>query len=518
MPTTKTPPTAHVGFNTPFQEQIDYLLNKLRVPTERWDDIQRSAHDRAFMVAGAAKADLLKDLHDAVLQRAADGKGLKEFQKDFKAIVAKHGWTGWTGEGSKEGVAWRTKVIYQTNMAQSYAAGRYRQMTDPEYLRLRPYWRYIHREGVRNPRPHHLAWHGLTLKADHPFWQSHYPPNGWGCGCRIAPIGKAEGERSAGAGLGDPPDGWDKINPATDAPTGIDKGFDYAAGAGVKRPLQELVDAKLLKLPPELADALKADLEQMAAMASAGNPAIAVSTPKFVEAKTAKAAAQWAMDNNLADFADYTGIKPEVANAWNQSLLEHLQEFPALRDSQKFIGTGQAQFARWREIEIQRDIARLQATNPHVPNHDWRPTSEKRVKAKKVGDQYAHAWSQPDVSGIAVNKKWGASPDVFEKSIARDVVQGHFQPHGATFKSVADHEMGHMLDYALSLKVDSEVIQAYKQAQLKGIKNEVSGYAGTNIQEFIAECWAEARNSPAPRPFAKKIADIARSRYFAKHP
>lgn len=502
--------SAHVGFGTPFQEQIDYLLQKLRVPTERWDDIQRSAHDRAFMVAGAAKADLLKDLHDAVVQRATDGKGLKAFQKDFKAIVAKHGWTGWTGEGSKEGVAWRTKVIYQTNMAQSYAAGRYRQMTDPEYVRLRPYWRYIHREGVRHPRPQHLAWHGLTLPHNHPFWQSHYPPNGWGCGCRVAPVSKAEGERSRAAGLGDPPDGWDAIDPNTGAPVGIDKGFDYAAGAGTKASLQSLIDAKLLKLPPELADALRKDLEQMARSMT--------SAPKFVDAKTAKAAAQWAMDNNLADFADYTGIKPEVANAWNQSLFEHLQEFPALRDSQKFIGTGQAQFARWREIEIQRKVEKIRLAFADISEDDARQLAEKAVKSLKVGNQYAHAWNQADVSGIAVNKKWGANPGDFEKSIARDVAAGHFQLHGATIKSVADHEMGHMLDFALNLKVDSEVIQTYKQAQLKGIKNEVSGYASTNIQEFIAECWAESRNSPAPRPVAQKIADIARSRYVAKHP
>lgn len=243
-----TSPGQHVGFNTPFQEQIDYLVQKLRVPTERWDDIQRSAHDRAFMVAGATKADLLQDLHDAVVQRATDGKGLKQFQKDFKAIVQKHGWTGWTGEGSKAGEAWRTKVIYQTNMAHSYAAGRYRQMTDPDYVRLRPYWRYIHREGVRHPRPQHMAWHGLTLRHDHPFWQSHYPPNGWGCGCRIAPVGKAEGERSRDAGLGDPPDGWDAPDPKTGAPAGIDKGFDYAPGASVGKTMQSFIDSKLVNL------------------------------------------------------------------------------------------------------------------------------------------------------------------------------------------------------------------------------------------------------------------------------
>ena len=508
----------NVGFGTPFQEQIDYLVKKLRLPTERWDDIQRSAHDRAFMVAGAAQADLLKDLHDAVVKAAAQGTGLPEFRKDFKAAVAKHGWTGWTGEGTKEGEAWRTKVIYQTNMAQSYWAGRYRQMSDPDVLKLRPYWRYIHSDGVANPRPHHLAWHGLTLKADHPFWQTHFAPNGWGCRCRIEAVSKREGEASAAAGLDDLPANWDAIDPKTGTVAGIDKGFDYAPGAGVNASMRSLVEAKLIKLPPKLADALRADMDRLDAMASPGSPPTTASTPKFVEAKTAKAAAQWAMDNNLADFADYTGVKPEVANAWNQSLFEHLQEFPELRSSQKFVGTGQAQFARWREIEIQRDIARLQAANPHIPNHDWRPVSERRVKAMKVGNQYAHAWQQPDVSGIAVNKKWGAIPVDFEKSITRDVSNGHLQPYGGTLKSVADHEMGHMLDFALDLRVDSEVIQAYKQAQLKGVKNEVSGYANTNIQEFIAECWAESRNSPTPRTSSGQIADIIKRRYLAKHP
>lgn len=254
-------PRVQVGLNTPFQEQIDYLRQKLRVPTERWDDIQRSAHDRAFMVAGAAKADLLKDLHEAVVQRATDGKGLKQFQKDFKAIVQKHGWTGWTGEGTKEGVAWRTKVIYQTNMAQSYAAGRYRQLTDPDYLRLRPYWRYIH-SGAREPRPQHLAWHGLTLRHDHPFWASHFPPNGWGCGCRVASVSKAEGERSRNAGLGDPPDDWSATDLKTEAPTGIDKGFDYTPGAGVDVPLRKMVQDKLITYPPAIGKALAADVNR----------------------------------------------------------------------------------------------------------------------------------------------------------------------------------------------------------------------------------------------------------------
>lgn len=264
-----------VGFGTPFEEQIDFLRKKLRLPSERWTDIQRSAHDRAFMVSGAAQADLLHDLHQAVLDAAKQGAGLEAFKKDFLRIVQKHGWAGWTGDdraidpatglptgNGGAGVAWRLKIIYSTNMSQSYWAGRYRQMTDPDMLAVRPYWRYIHSELSRDPRPHHMAWHGLTLKHDHPFWQTHFAPNGWGCKCRIEAVSKREGEAAARAGLGDPPDDWDKIDSSTGTQVGIDKGFNYAPGASVDVPLRKLVQDKLITYPPAIGKALAADVNR----------------------------------------------------------------------------------------------------------------------------------------------------------------------------------------------------------------------------------------------------------------
>lgn len=257
------------GFGTPFQEQLDFLRQKLALPTNQWDDIQRAAHDRAFVVAGAAQAAMLADLQNAVIKAAAEGKGLAEFRKDFKSIVQKHGWTGWTGEGTKAGEAWRTRVIYQTNMATSYAAGRYQQLTEPAFLKLHPYWRYIHREGAINPRPQHLAWHGLTLRHDHAFWATHFAPNGWGCGCRITPVTQSEGRRSANAGLDEPPAGWDKPDPQTGAPVGIDKGFDYAPGQNRTNLDRMLLDPKLKQLfgknpPAAIAHGAKPDsIEQV---------------------------------------------------------------------------------------------------------------------------------------------------------------------------------------------------------------------------------------------------------------
>jgi len=253
---------AAFGFGTPFEEQLAFFLKKLNLPTERWDDIMRSAHDRAFMVAGAAKADLLNDLRGAVQKRMADGKGLQAFRKEFKDIVLKHGWSGWTGEGSKAGWAWRTRIIYSTNMATSYAAGRWKQLTHPDLLKLRPFWQYKHADGVAHPRPMHVLWDGITLPYDHVFWLTHFAPNGWLCHCYIIAVDAKAYAAALLAGKGVPPAGWELLDPKTGAPAGIDKGFDYAPGANADTSLRQMVQDKLIIYPPAISKALSRDVNR----------------------------------------------------------------------------------------------------------------------------------------------------------------------------------------------------------------------------------------------------------------
>lgn len=246
------------GARQQFQEQIDFFRAKLNLPTERWDEIWQAAHDRAFMVAGAQKADLLNDLRAAV-DKSLTGGSIGDFRKDFAAAVQKSGWTGWTGEGTKAGEAWRTRVIYQTNMATSYAAGRWKQLNDPELLKVRPFWRYIHSDGVIHPRPHHKVWgdSGLTLPAGDPFWLTHFPPNGWGCRCRVQAVREpATGARTQ------PPTGWDTIDSRTDAPVGLDKGWAYAPGANADTSLRQMVQDKLIAYPDAITKALTVDVNR----------------------------------------------------------------------------------------------------------------------------------------------------------------------------------------------------------------------------------------------------------------
>lgn len=236
-------PELEAVLRRPFAEQVAAWRLRLRTlaPTAKWDDLWQAEHDRAFMVAGALKADLLSDLAAAVDRAITEGRTLEDFRKDFRAIVEKNGWHGWTGEGTAKGEAWRTKVIYRTNIATSYAAGRRAQLMAPEF----EYWIYRH-SGAEHPRLDHLSWNGLVLPKDHPFWSTHFPPNGWGCGCQVyGAMSLQHARRKGGNPNKDLPDGWERIDPRTGAPRGIDRGWDYAPGASAS----EVISAMASKAP-----------------------------------------------------------------------------------------------------------------------------------------------------------------------------------------------------------------------------------------------------------------------------
>lgn len=208
----------------PFAEQVAFFRNKLGnlVPTAKWDDLQKAQHDTAFMVAGAQKADLLADLSKSIDKAISQGAGLEAWRKDFKAAVEEYDWHGWMGESTETGRAWRTRVTYQTNMQTSYAAGRFAQLQEGGF----EYWVYHHSDGVKVPREQHLAWDGMALPADHPFWQTHYPPNGWGCQCYVTGARNKDIAEMHGADFSKtPPEGTE----------GIHKGWDYAPGANVAK-------------------------------------------------------------------------------------------------------------------------------------------------------------------------------------------------------------------------------------------------------------------------------------------
>lgn len=214
----------------PFAEQIEFFRRKLNLPTEAWTDIYGKQHDWAFVVAGANRNAIVADFNTAIEKAIAEGTTLADFRKDFDNIVAKHGWSYNGGRN------WRSRVIYETNLNSSYMAGRHKQML--AVSERRPFWRYVH-SGSENPRHDHLSWNNLVLRYDNPWWQTHYPINGWGCDCRVQALNERDIKRMS-LQLGEaPPMEWEmreigKRSPngpiTVRVPKGVDPGFEHVPG------------------------------------------------------------------------------------------------------------------------------------------------------------------------------------------------------------------------------------------------------------------------------------------------
>lgn len=171
------------GIGLPFEEAIISLRRKVRIPTRRWTDVMDDQHAAAFVVAGAQRDAVLADFMQSLLKAQEQGTTLAEFRKDFDAIVAKH---GWRYKGKR---GWRTRTIFNTNMASSQATGRWAQIE--RVKRWRPYLMYDALMDGRT-RLAHAGWNGTIAKVDDPVWERIYPPNGFNYRCTVRSLSARE--------------------------------------------------------------------------------------------------------------------------------------------------------------------------------------------------------------------------------------------------------------------------------------------------------------------------------------
>ena len=231
-------------FNLPFNEAVTWFRDKLNIPTTKWDELEGAAHAKGFMSAGAYQADLLTELRQMVDKAIAGGTDIREFRQQFRPLVQKHGWQLKGG-----GPAWRSDLIWRTNIQTAYQAGRWQQMEAAgiEYLR------YVHNDGVRRPRPNHLAMNGTTLPRTDPFWSVNYPPNGFGCKCRAVPVTGKEYQAIAPAEK-QRPEHWQDLP---------DKGWDYNVGTADKQHLADAMMEKMQRMPVDIGTAWMRSIESM---------------------------------------------------------------------------------------------------------------------------------------------------------------------------------------------------------------------------------------------------------------
>ncbi len=240
-------------FKLPFDEAIAYYRAKLPLPSTSWDTFADAAQDFAFTVATVTEAELLNDVYSLVLSGLENGDSYGEFKKGFDQAIDKAGW-------NPANRPWRTNLIFMQNLSSAYSAGRYKQQTDPEMLRLRPYWQWSH-SNSRVPRPHHLALDSKIFPADDPFWKTSYPPSGFLCRCRVFALSQRDIDRE-GLAVETPPQetvaihdkatGERKRVPAINGQPIAEPGFTTAPGGSDAQNREQILQRGLDRLPLKL--------------------------------------------------------------------------------------------------------------------------------------------------------------------------------------------------------------------------------------------------------------------------
>lgn len=169
-----------------FQEAIDALRDKVPMTQELFDQLTEEERQFAFTVANVTQADLVTDVLEAMETAVRDGTTFEEFQA---SDVADRLTEAWGGEGG------RLEGLFRTTTMSAYNQGRFAQMTAPETLKARSYWRF---DAIRDAVTCPICGpcNGVILPADHPWWRTRYPCLHPGCRCLVVPMTQKEAEDS----------------------------------------------------------------------------------------------------------------------------------------------------------------------------------------------------------------------------------------------------------------------------------------------------------------------------------
>lgn len=230
------------------KDALDYFRAKGYQVGFDYRDVWQEEHATAFTVAKAMRLDILEAIRSAVDQAVEAGQSFTEFKRELQPLLERLGWWGRQAlldplEGSMRevqlGSPRRLRIIYDVNLRTAHAAGQWQRIQRTR--KTHPYLLY-QLGPSREHRQEHVSWSGILLPADDPWWQTHFPPNGWGCKCHVRQVSRREAERLLATGqyMTKAPDlGMQEyINRRTgqvvSVPVGIEPGWAYNPGASTR--------------------------------------------------------------------------------------------------------------------------------------------------------------------------------------------------------------------------------------------------------------------------------------------
>lgn len=185
--------TANLTIETfPDEAAAAYIRGKAVASPENFGALPAQLKQRAFTVAGIEQMDVLRRIREAIA-KMPEGASWDEAKREIAAEISPFvdAPDGAGESGRSKAARARADFLLRTHGFQAFAVSRHQQAM--EVVRDFPYWKYV-TVGDSRVRAGHAKLDGKVLRADDPWWKTHYPPWDWGCRCIVVPIDEEDAQ------------------------------------------------------------------------------------------------------------------------------------------------------------------------------------------------------------------------------------------------------------------------------------------------------------------------------------
>ena len=172
----------------PNEAAADYIRGKAVADPKNFGNLPPQLKQRAFTVAGIEQMDVLRRMRD-IIARLPEGTSWDEAKRDLASEISPF-LDVEDGKRAKAARA-RAEFLLRTHGFQAYAVSRHQEQMG--VVKDFPYWKY-ETVGDNRVRASHAALDGKVLRADDPWWKTHYPPWDWGCRCIVIPLDEEDAQ------------------------------------------------------------------------------------------------------------------------------------------------------------------------------------------------------------------------------------------------------------------------------------------------------------------------------------
>lgn len=170
-----------------FDDTREFFEEELDLADKMVKAIRKRASKHAFKVAGVTQLRVANQVLDELKRAVDEGTTLE----DFKAAVGDKLLEQW--KGSVANPSARLETIFRTSTQTAYSAGRIRQLSEPDTLEVRPFWRFT---AILDLRVSDIcrACDGTVMPAKSAWWSTHQPPLHHRCRSTITSLTADQGE------------------------------------------------------------------------------------------------------------------------------------------------------------------------------------------------------------------------------------------------------------------------------------------------------------------------------------